>query len=252
MIPPKIEKWISAGVFPQRVLLSGGNNAIELAVEIAVQLQNVPCEQIESGIHADTIVFRDTGKSFKIDFSDAAKKDEQSEHENARGIVRWAHKKPTAPYRIIILENLERTSREAPHALLKLIEEPPSKTIFLFTTKNHHKLLDTILSRMTVVRLTNKENDFEISEEIQNFLGGRNLLQKFARIEELNKASRDNPDKKIDRTELLEFLEQCILHARFFEKSRHHLELLLETHAAISGNINPKFSLERLAIKLTK
>ncbi len=252
MIPPKIQKWLDAEIFPQRVILSGGNNGLEIALEIAKNLQQTTLEKIERGIHSDTLVFRDTGKSFKIRWSDQAKKDDQGEHENAQGVIRWAYQKPSeGKYRIVILENFERVSNDAPHSLLKLIEEPPVNAVFIFTTRNHHQLLDTIISRMTVVRLPNEEEDFIISDEIKEFLEGKNLIRKFQTIEELNKSSRDNVNKKIDRTVFFDFLENTICHARFFERHHSHLDLLFETHSAISQNINPRFALERLAVKIT-
>ncbi|MCF7918246.1 hypothetical protein K9L27_04630 [Candidatus Gracilibacteria bacterium] len=252
MILPKIQKWIDAEVFPQRVLLSGGNNALEVALEIASMLQKTPQEKIEKGIHSDTIVFRDTGKSFKIDWSDGAKKDNQGEYENVRGLIRWSHQKPSeGKYRIAILENFERVSRDAPHGLLKLIEEPPLKTIFLFTTRNHHQLLDTILSRMTVVSLCKDGKDCSIPEDIQEFLEGKSLIPKFQKIEELDKSAKESGEKKMDRSVFLEFIETLISVSRSEKKYQSFLELLFETHQAIGQNINPRFVLERLAIKIT-
>lgn len=253
MIPPKIQKWIDAEVFPQRVLLSGGTNAFDTALEIASILQQASREKIERGIHSDTIVFRDKGKSFKIDWSDSAKKDDQGEYENVRGLIRWSHQKPLeGVYRIAILENFERVSRDAPHALLKLIEEPPLKTIFLFTTRNHHQLLDTIISRMTVVRLGKEEEDFEIRDEVKNFFDGKSLIEKFQYIEELDKEAKSTKDSRMDRTVFLNFLEDMIRHARLFEKYQPYSELIFETHQAIGQNINPRFALERMAVKMTK
>ncbi|MCF7905582.1 hypothetical protein K9L63_00085 [Candidatus Gracilibacteria bacterium] len=252
LIPSKIQKWLRADAFPQRVILSGDKSALDMAIEVASQLQDFPREKIEKGIHSDTILFRDTGKSFKIDWSDTAKKEGQGEYENVRGMIRWAHQKPTeGTYRIIILENLERVSHVAPHALLKLIEEPPARSVFLFTTRNHHQLLDTILSRMTVVRLAQEHRDFEVSDEIREFLDHTDLIRKFQLIEDLQKKSKDNEDKKINRTVFYDFLERTIQHARLFDQHRKHLDLLFETHQSISQNINPRFALERLAVKIT-
>lgn len=249
-IPPIVQTWISAGIFPQRVLLSGQGDNLELAILIAAQLQKKSAEKIREGAEADTIVFRDGGKSFKVSYSDAARKDSQGEYENSRGLVDWATKKPVAPYRIVILENIERAGISAINALLKLIEEPPTKTIFLITTKNHHKLLDTIISRVTVVRIPKENNDFSLSDEVQDFLRGKNLLKSFQTIEQLDKAAKNNPEKKINRQVILDFLEDCIQHARLFDHTQKHLPLLLETHQSISQNLNLRFTLERLAVKL--
>ncbi len=247
----KIQSWLNNKCFPARVLLSGTGNLLEIAISIAQHLQKNSRENIASGLDPDTIIFRDNGKSFKIDWSDTAKKEGQSEYENVRGIIKLAHQKPVAPYRIIILENLERVTREASHALLKIIEEPAEKVIFIFTTKNHHKLLNTIISRVSVVNIGNSLNDIELSEELNNFLDKKkNLSGKFKIIEELDKKSRENLQKKIDRTVFLEFLEDLITVARLLPKYAPNLEILLETHQAISSNLSPKFCFERLALKI--
>ncbi|MBT3348841.1 hypothetical protein HN954_00145 [bacterium] len=247
----KIQKWLDADIFPQRVLLSGNAGALDLAIEIAAQLQKFDRKKIAAGVHADTIVFRDSGKSFKIDFSDRTKKDEQGEFENVLGMIRWAHGKPESAHRIVIFENLERVTFFAPHAMLKLIEEPPARAQFIFTTRNHHKMLDTILSRVTTVRLPQPERKILENPDIETFLNGKNLLEKFQLIKNLDEKSRDNPEKKIDRTELLKFLEDAIHFSRGKKSLQKNLNTLLETHTAIGMNLNPKFCLERLALKLS-
>ena len=122
---------MKTGSFPQRVLLSGKGDLLTLGIEIAARLQDTPREKIENGIHPDTIVFRDLGRSFKVDFSEAAKDDDQSENENARGMVRWAHQKTTSPHRIIVLENLEH-----PQSLSSTLE-----WMFLLSKKQYKKLI---------------------------------------------------------------------------------------------------------------
>ncbi len=250
MLPANVQKWLDAGVFPQRILLSSADPMVDMAIEIASQLQAETPERIASGIHSDTMVFRDEGKSFKVDYSEAAKKDGQGEHENVRGMISWAHQKPTAPKRIIVLENLERVTSSAPHAMLKLIEEPPEKAVFLFTTKNHHALLDTIISRLTVLRIPSSASGIGNLEAAKSFFDSRDLIEKFAQIEDLDKQSKDNTDKKMDRTVFLQFIEDLIQLARSNETYLPHLELLLETHSAIRTNVTPRMVLERLAMKL--
>lgn len=250
MLPENVQKWLTAGVFPQRVLLSSADSMIDMAMEIAAQFQGVPVDTIASGVHSDTVVFRDEGKSFKVDFSESAKKDGQSHHENVRGMISWAHQRPTAPHRIIILENLERVTSSAPHAMLKLIEEPPEKAIFLFTTKNHHALLDTIISRVTVLRIPSTESGVMDEYAAREFFESEDLIEKFSTIEALDKQSKDNANKKMDRNVFLKFVEDLIQFARENETYFPYLELLLETHGAIKYNVTPRMVLERLAMKI--
>lgn len=53
-------------------------------------------------------------------------------------------------YRIFILDESHQLSTSAQNALLKCIEEPPEKTIFILATTEVHKLLPTIVSRCQV------------------------------------------------------------------------------------------------------
>ncbi len=242
-LPDKIERWVFADVVPQRLLLTGRDDVWNIALEIAARLQDTPINQIESGLHADTLVLKDEG-IFKIG------DDKTSDPYSIRGMIRWAHQKPSSPWRIVVFENFERTFHAAVHATLKLLEEPPTRTLFVMTTENPYRLLDTILSRVTLVRLPREEKDFELNDEIQQFLKGTDLLAKFGQIEALDKETRGG--EKIDRTPVINWLDECIAHARGLRHLRHTLELLLDARNSIEGNMNIRFTLERLALHLTE
>ncbi len=55
--------------------------------------------------------------------------------------------------RIYLLSDFDRSSIEAQNAFLKLLEEPPEKTLFILTVKSAYNLLPTIISRSHVVKL---------------------------------------------------------------------------------------------------
>lgn len=249
MLHKKFNTWLQSGPqnFPRRLLLSG-DDAFDQALELTSILQKTSKEKITSGIHADAIVFRDLGKSFKIDYSDAAQKDGQSEHENARGLVKWLHRTPEQGcYRIAILENLERLSRESPHALLKLIEEPPKDAFLIFTTQNHHQILETVLSRVTVVRLpsTEKTNSQPLTTA-KDFMEAKNVIERFQIIDELDKQSKELKDKNLFSLFTREIIEILRTHQGLHGK----LPEAFETFLAIKRNQNPKFCLEYFALEL--
>jgi DNA polymerase-3 subunit gamma/tau len=50
-------------------------------------------------------------------------------------------------YKIIIIDEVHMLSKNAFNALLKTLEEPPDKVIFIFATTEPHKVLPTIISR---------------------------------------------------------------------------------------------------------
>ena len=235
---------------PQRILFSGGgSDALRLAIDLAATMQECPSERIEKDLHTDIVLFRDTGKSFKIDYSDAAKRDGQSEYENVRGLIQWAHRKPSeGRWRIVILENIERISRDAPHALLKLIEEPPAHAVFFFTTRNHHQMLDTILSRMTVVRLPASETMTHIDPLSEAFLERKDLIERFRMIEELDQSIKDDGDKST----LWAFIEGIIALMRDRSEYLPFLELAWETYDRLKANQNRRFCLEYMALTLCR
>lgn len=69
-------------------------------------------------------------------------------------------------YKIMIIWLPEKLYYAAAPKLLKIIEEPPSKTIFLLVTENQEQLLTTILSRLQITKIP-KLTDDEVREALQ-------------------------------------------------------------------------------------
>ncbi|HET9098642.1 MAG TPA: AAA family ATPase [Candidatus Saccharimonadales bacterium] len=55
--------------------------------------------------------------------------------------------------RAVIIEDAQTMTAEAQNAILKLIEEPPSGTVFILTVTHEQDLLPTILSRVQQIRV---------------------------------------------------------------------------------------------------
>ncbi|MHC4376651.1 MAG: DNA polymerase III subunit gamma/tau [Planctomycetota bacterium] len=56
--------------------------------------------------------------------------------------------------KVYLIDEVHMLSKAAFNALLKILEEPPAHVVFLFATTEPHKVLDTILSRCQVLRLS--------------------------------------------------------------------------------------------------
>lgn len=97
-------------------------------------------------------------------------------------------------FKIAFLENAERLTEEAANALLKILEEPPGRTVFLLTTSSLKKILPTIVSRCHIVKMNpvsikiikeklyEKTHDKDLSNYLALISGGRpglalNLLE---------------------------------------------------------------------------
>jgi len=59
-----------------------------------------------------------------------------------------------ARYKVYIVDEVHMLSKSAFNALLKTLEEPPPHVVFLFATTDPHKVLDTVLSRCQILRLS--------------------------------------------------------------------------------------------------
>ncbi|KIR02357.1 DNA polymerase III delta prime subunit [Lachnospiraceae bacterium TWA4] len=58
-----------------------------------------------------------------------------------------------SPYKIYIIDEAEKLTKEAQNALLKTIEEPPEYVLLIFITNNSESFLSTILSRCITLNL---------------------------------------------------------------------------------------------------
>ena len=70
-----------------------------------------------------------------------------------------------AEFKIMIIWMPERLHHVASNKLLKILEEPPDKTLFLLVTEKEDELLRTIVSRTQLIRM-HKINDAELRDAI--------------------------------------------------------------------------------------
>ncbi len=75
--------------------------------------------------------------------------------ESMRDIVSEAHSYPIGnKYKIIIIDECHALSSAAWQSLLKVLEESPAKTVFIFCTTNPEKIPGTIISRVQTFQLS--------------------------------------------------------------------------------------------------
>lgn len=66
---------------------------------------------------------------------------------------------------VYIIDEVHMLTKEAFNALLKILEEPPAHAVFILATTESHKILDTIVSRCTVVQF-HVASDEELQEAL--------------------------------------------------------------------------------------
>lgn len=100
-----------------------------------------------------------------------------------------------ADIKVYIFSEADKLLREdAQNALLKTIEEPPQRLLFIFTTESAKRLLLTVRSRARILTLSNKElTDEESTEAARSLIAGivslyeYDLLQALFRLDDKEK-----------------------------------------------------------------
>lgn len=101
-----------------------------------------PCRQIEAQVFPDLAILRvaEGSRELKI--------------EQVRAIQQTLALAPyQSKYRVVLIPDFQRATTGASNALLKSLEEPPSRAILILTADARESLLETIASRCEVVRL---------------------------------------------------------------------------------------------------
>jgi DNA polymerase-3 subunit delta' len=98
------------------------------------------CRDVRAGAHPDVEVVRPEGLSYKT--------------EEARSLVVRADMAPArSRWHVIVMEDADRLTESANNVLLKSIEEPASRTVWLLCAPSVEDLLPTVRSRCQVVGL---------------------------------------------------------------------------------------------------
>jgi DNA polymerase-3 subunit delta' len=98
------------------------------------------CHQVQAGTHADLLLIRPEGLSYGV--------------KQTRDLVLRTAGQPTGGrWQIVLFEDADRCTEQAANALLKAIEEPAPRTVWLLCAPSAEDLVTTIRSRCRVVTL---------------------------------------------------------------------------------------------------
>lgn len=135
-----VQSWLFTG--PP----GSGRSHVALAFAAALLCDSVGCGVCHSchlanrGSHPDLEVIRTEGLSLKID--------------EVREIIARASWEPSSSrFRVVVIEDAERLTESAANALLKAIEEPGARTIWLLCSPTVEDVLPTIRSRCRQIAL---------------------------------------------------------------------------------------------------
>jgi DNA polymerase III subunit delta' len=151
-----LEDDVSSGNLSHAYLLSGpnsvGKHTVSKKLAGILQCENdfchscTACTQVLKGSHIDTIEYKDDKQSLKI--------------AEVRKLIDRISTTKQSKYRVVLIQSIERMTTEAANSFLKVLEEPPEKTIFILTTNNLRQLLPTIVSRVRVMKFSSSSYEF--------------------------------------------------------------------------------------------
>ncbi|MEO5875193.1 MAG: DNA polymerase III subunit delta' [Streptosporangiaceae bacterium] len=98
------------------------------------------CHQVLQGTHADLEIVRPQGLSYSV-------------KETRELVLRAASRPSGGRWQIVLFEDADRATEAAANALLKAIEEPPPRTVWLLCANSPDDLVMTIRSRCRLVTL---------------------------------------------------------------------------------------------------
>lgn len=97
-----------------------------------------------------------------------------------REINNWLQQSAFWWSKILLIENIERMTREATNAFLKACEEPLPNRVIIATTSNKAKILDTILSRAVAIPFFPL-----IDQEMNRYLEEKSIIIDDVKLKEL-------------------------------------------------------------------
>lgn len=163
-----VKKALSAldnhGRIPHAIIIESKNKeaALEaakfLSMYVVCTSDNKPCKVCEQCHKAEIKAHAD------ISYAYPEKKSKTYSIEQMRSVIKDSYIRPNeANAKVYVFEEADKRLTDiAQNSFLKLLEEPPQNVYFILLCESAQKLLVTILSRCTVVRL---KNEVKISEK---------------------------------------------------------------------------------------
>lgn len=165
-LPNRLQKLFLKNILPHALLFTGADmmELESIAIAFAEKLLCVGESEslktkVRKGNHPDLHLYRPEGKTGMHSI------------QSLRTLCQEATFVPyEAPKKCFIITDAERMLPSSSNALLKLVEEPPSRTALLFLSSLPEQIIPTLLSRCQRYHFGSKEKHSLIDETEQQFL----------------------------------------------------------------------------------
>lgn len=179
-------------------------------------------------------------KNFIFTFKDSK---EKIKVKDIKEFLEWVFIAPTYKAQIFIIENISRMTEESANSCLKIFEEPPFWNIIFLTSESESSILETILSRCTIINM-NSFDKFERSEFYYSMIDDyvRGINHSFASYifkEKLEKEDYINILKNI-----ILYLKEKLIFLDLIEKINEDINWIQK------NNLLPKYVVDKYIMKL--
>lgn len=123
--------------------------------------------------------------------------------DDARQLIKTSYNKPKEAEQMLLIVRADFITHEAQNALLKILEEPPISTRFIFVLVTGFSLLPTLLSRFAK-EIDSKNIQFEINKEFKEFIS-QDYAERISLIEQAVK-KKDIEWQRAIKQGLIEYL----------------------------------------------
>jgi len=153
---------------------------------------------------------------------------------------------PKNRHKVVVIPNSAHMSIPAQHAILKILEEPPSYALIVLACSNFHHLLPTITSRCIIKPVKSVSPSQEPQSDNQN----THLLSNLSKQQKISASLSRN------KTQALDFLLRQIYHLNTQLKHQSdkttlfNLTLALYTYKLLQQNTNPQHTLNSYFARL--
>ncbi|HEB01388.1 MAG TPA: DNA polymerase III subunit delta' [Candidatus Portnoybacteria bacterium] len=192
------------------------------------------CQDIDQATHPDVSVIKP-----EIKENEKARQEPEIRIDQIRDLERRLSLFPAqSPYKIAIIEQTERLTREAANAFLKTLEEPTGKAVLILISSSNF-LLPTIVSRCQIIKFLPVS-----SKEIENYcLKSKAAKEKAEEITRLSNGQPGlavqilkNPEKLTARTEILNDLSRLIHSSQV--QQYQYIEKLIKDISNLRSTLN--------------
>ena len=143
-----------------------------------------------------------------------------------------------AEYKIMIIWMVEKLFHSAAPKILKILEEPPEKTLFILLSENHDQILSTILSRTQLVKIFKIDTDEIVSTLINKYKIDEKTAVSISNhadgnFQEALKLINNSDEEKFNTEMLIKWMRSCFK-GSLIENTKNNVDGLNDLVAILS------------------